>query len=178
MRPELEDLRILRLAQMYEDAYERFVLDVARRHVRDPTVRKRLRRLSSPLDEHEAALAEQAKRILDALGPDDHAELERAMVRDVLEVERAAREFYLSNMDRLHDPQVVALFRALAHEEEAHARIAEEALALADANARRAGLPHAEVSRIRSLLDGPEVPLREGAGDLALPRRPPQGQAG
>lgn len=179
MRPELEDLRVLRLAQMYEEAYERFVVEVAGRDVRDPTLRKRLRRLSSPLDDHAGVLARHAKRIVDALGPDDQAALERALLRDVLEVERAAREFYLSHIDRLHDPGLVALFRTLAREEDAHARIAEDALAIADAHARRTALPHDEVARLRSLLDdADDVPLHEGTGDVGRPRRPPRPQAG
>lgn len=127
MSEAVEDLRILSLAQMYEDAYERFVHDVAMRDA-DPATRKRLAALTSPQDRHGELLRAHADRIRGTLSPDEGPEVVTSAIADVVEVERAAREFYLQHIDRIHDPALARLFRALAHEEELHVEIAERAL--------------------------------------------------
>ena len=139
MRPELNDLRVLKLAEMYEMAFERFVFEVAERIVQDEEVRAALRRLVSPEDRHHERLVEHMVRLNAALTPADQAAVEIAALEDVLEVEAAARDFYRRQADQLHDPRVVKLFRELAAEEERHVRLAREALRLAESRAGRMG---------------------------------------
>ena len=173
MKPDVHDLRILRLAQLYEEAYETFVREVARELVTDEALRRRLERLAPPDDEHGARIAELLGRIRDRLGPDDALAAERAAIQDVLDVERAAREFYLRHVDDLHDPEAVALFRDLAREESEHVRVAEQVLDAHDARMRRAGF-EPRLRRIHDVLDMADPPLREGAGDLGRARRRPE----
>jgi rubrerythrin len=165
VRPDLEDLRILRLAALYEDAYEKFVNDIASDLPADETVRRRVRQLVSPADRHGERIKEETDRVLARLSPEDRAGVARGALLDVVEIERAAREFYFRHIDELHDPRVVALFRALAHEEDAHVRLAEDAIAAHDATARAQDEDVARDSHIRALLDEEPLPLREGVSD-------------
>lgn len=132
MKAHVEDLRHLKLAELYEMAYERFILDVALRTVADPRIRDALLALAPAGDEHHRAIAEEMQRINAELTPDERAEVTRAALLDVVEVERDARDMYLRLADRVHDPRVVKLFRGLAKEEEAHVRLAQDLVVLAD----------------------------------------------
>lgn len=168
LRSELNDLRILKLAEMYELAFERFVLEMATRVIRDEGTRQRLANLAGPKDDHHGLLVAEIKRMNAALQPEDQAALEHAALLDVIEVERAAREFYLSHVDQVRDPAVVALFRRLAREEARHVEIAEDALAASDAHAGRQRLDVG--SQFRLLTSEENVPLREGRVDLGAHR--------
>jgi rubrerythrin len=166
VKRELNDLRLLKLAEMYEAAYERFVLEVAGRMIEDEDVRALVMTLASPQDRHHERIVEQVERLNAALGPEDRSGILHAALLDVAEVERAARDFYLRRVDEVHDPGVAGLFRQLAHEEAQHARIAQKALDLAAAH--KAGSPAgASVNSFR-LLPAPdeEMLLREGVSDF------------
>lgn len=159
MKTDVQDLRILRLAQLYEDAYEAFVRHVAREVVTDEALRRRLERLAPPDDAHAARIRELLSRAAARLGPEDAPAIERAAILDVVDVERAAREFHLRNVDELHDPDAVALFRLLAREEAERVRAAEEALDAHEARMRRAGV-EPRLRRLRDVLRDPGPPRR------------------
>lgn len=174
MRDELHDVRLLKLAEMYEEAYERFVLHMADHVVRDPDLRTRLRALAAPGDRHHDRIAEHLRRLNARLGPEDQAAVERAALLDVVEVEEAARRFYLEHVDEAHDPEVARLFRELAGEEAEHARLAREALAALER--RDGGAAPRWARRLRLAGDGGEeedLPLREGVSDFGARLVPP-----
>lgn len=154
MSQATEDLRILRLAQMYEKAYEAFVAEVAAGLADDET-RRRLAPLLPDKDEHALRISREAERIEGSLGARDEPALVAAALADVVDVERAARELYHRQADRAHDPRVAALFRDLAREESRHLRAAEDAL---DHHVRRAGLRPPEAGQE---LDEEPLPLWE-----------------
>lgn len=169
MKPELNDLRILKLAEMYERAYECFIFEMTERVVKDDSTRQKLRRLISPVELHGERIAAEINRINATLSPEDADAVEHAALLDVLDLERAARAFYLRHIDRLHDPQVVQLFRNLAHEEEAHAAITTQILADSDRRHGRVSMPppwEDEMRLVERDENGEPPPLREGAGDL------------
>lgn len=156
MDATLSDIRILKLAEMYERAYEAFVLEMARTYVHDPEARAKLDALAGPSDKHGERIAAEILRLNASLGPVDQAAVERAALRDVLEVERAARAFYLRFVEEVHDPAVAELFRALAREEGGHVRIAEEAIQLNDRKAGRFRI-RPEVERELRLMENAEA---------------------
>jgi len=127
----LNDIRLLKLAQMYENAFERFVLQISKEHIHDPEVQRKLAALLDPRDDHEGRIRRELTRLNSEADTKDVAAIERAAILDIEEVERAANLFYLRHLDDVRDPRVAELFRALAREEATHARIASEALALA-----------------------------------------------
>lgn len=133
MKARVEDLRHLKLAELHELAYERFILDVALGTATDPRVRASLLRLVPEDERHHARIAEEMRRIDAALTSGERAEVTRAALLDVVEVERAARDMYLRLADKVHDPRLVALFRTLAKEAEGHVRLALDLVVLADA---------------------------------------------
>lgn len=135
MKASLDDLRILRLAQLYERAYESFVREIASTIV-EPRTREKLRELVPETDDHDAILGKRIAAILAGLEADDRRRAERAALLAVVEVERAAREFYVANLDSLHDPALVDLFGRLATEEARHVRIAQAAVDLHEAAGR------------------------------------------
>lgn len=149
----LSDIRILKLAEMYERAYEEFVLEMAEKYVHDDAIKKQLHKLAGPIDKHGERIAAAIERLNARLGDVDRASLERAALRDILDVERSARTFYLRYVEEVHDPDVAFLFRALAHEEGEHIRIAEDALALSDKKAGRVHLGE-EAERALRLMEG------------------------
>lgn len=167
MNPILSDIRILKLAEMYERAYEGFVLEMVERHVKDDSLKTRLRALAAPTDGHGERIAAHIERLNRRLGAADSAMLERAALLDVLEVERSARSFYLRFVEEVHDPDVAALFRELAREETNHVRLAEDAVALHDRKAGRIRMGF-ETERSLRLLDAP--PLWEGSSDFGPTR--------
>lgn len=143
----LTDIRILKLAELYERAYERFILELTERYVKDPGVRGEVERLVSETDEHGARIA-TLLRELSSEATHGSFEVERAAILDILAVERAARDFYVKHLEDVHDPRVAALFRDLAREETHHVGIAEGALALADRTSRvRFSAPRGRPSR-------------------------------
>ncbi|HLE97255.1 MAG TPA: ferritin family protein [Candidatus Thermoplasmatota archaeon] len=133
MRPELNDIRLLKLAEFYETAYERFVVELATYVVRDDETRRRLAKLLE--GDHHERIVRELERLNARMREDDAAGVLRAAILDVVEVESAARDFYRDNAERVHDGVVARLFRELAREEEGHVRIAEAALH--DAEERR-----------------------------------------
>lgn len=149
MKSALNDLRILKLAEMYENAYERFVFEVAERIVKDDDVRASLMRLVTPTDAHHGRIIEHMTRLNEQLTPADLAAVELAALEDVVEVEQAAREFYLQHADQLHDVSTVKLFRELAHEEEQHVKLAREALRVAEEKAAKRGITRGSTSSFR-----------------------------
>lgn len=151
MNPILDDIRILKLAQMYERAYERFVLEMAQRYVRDVDVQRALEQLAKPRDRHAERISRELTRLTSLVGDADRASLERAALLDVLEVERAAREFYVRFVEHAHDPKVATLFRELASEERRHETLAEGALALSDRKAARVQLGSEAEKVLRTL---------------------------
>lgn len=153
----LSDIRILKLAEMYEHAYEAFILDMATRYVQDPDVKTKLRTLAGPSDDHEARITGELERLNKDLGTVDRAAIERAALQDVIAVERAAREFYLKFVEEVHDPAVAELFRNLAREEAGHVRIAEAALALSDKKAGRPRLGPDTSRLLRMMADNASV---------------------
>ena len=180
MRPELNDVRLLKLAEMYETAFETFVVEMATKMVADPEVRRHLMGLVAPEDAHPERVRKEARRLSAGFGPADRAGLAYAAVLDIRDVERAARQFYVTHADEVHDPHVARLFRALAAEEDRHVRMADEALRMLE----RGGVePEAEtVERLRLARDD-AIDLFEGVGDIGTdvysggPRRRPERNA-
>lgn len=119
MKPQLNDIRILKLAQMYEIAYETFLRDVAARVVDDPELGDA---------DHAGRIERHLVRLVDALEPSDDVGIQRAALMDVRDIEAAAERFFRDHADRVHDPEVAALFRDIADEERAHVRAADEML--------------------------------------------------
>lgn len=164
----INDLRILQMAQMYEEAFERFVQQMAAAAADDPEVKRLLGLLSPPDDPHRARLAAEVRRTRARLGPGHRPALQRAAVSDVVDVEKAAHEFYLGHRGRLHDPALRDLFGMLADEEAEHVRLAQEALRrLGDAEPDA----RAQERRLRFVLGEDDVPLREGVSDYGTPAR-------
>lgn len=128
--PILHDIRLLKLAEMYERSYERFVLEMAAQFPEDDDVQEHLRQLVGGEDDHGARITTELSRLNAEAGDLDPVLIQRAALMDVVEVERTAREFYIKNADRAHDPAVASLFREMAREESQHIRLAEDALAL------------------------------------------------
>lgn len=175
MDRDLHDLRLLKLAEMYEEAYEGFVLGVAERMVEDPAIRQKLLALVSPTDRHHERILEQMQRLQARLTPEAQAGMLRAALLDVCDVERSARDFYLKQADQVHDGNVAKLFRQLAREEEGHLRVAEEALRLAQQRHLRAA-PDERVSDMFRLLGADDgTPLREGVSDFGHRHHPNPG---
>lgn len=166
MNAKLNDIRILKLAEMYEGAFERFVLEMAERVVKDDQVRRELLKLVDPTDMHHERIVAHLERLNAALTPEERLAVEIAAAEDCVEVERAARDFYLGHIDQLHDKDVIALFRALAHEEEQHLKIARRALERARGTAGHlpSGMP--ETRPFRYMPTDDTVPLREGVVDF------------
>lgn len=136
---------------MYERAFERFVLDISQRYVKDASIREKLAPILEGRDDHEGRIGRELVRLNALLGSAaDAASVERAALLDILEVERAARAFYLRALEEVRDGQVIELFRVLAREEAVHAALVEQALALAD--------------RKRSAKAGADAPRRSGGG--------------
>ncbi|MHB8587048.1 MAG: hypothetical protein ACYDDF_14560 [Thermoplasmatota archaeon] len=159
MIPDVDDLRILRLAAMYEHAFEHFVQDFAAKQV-DPVLRAQLETLAPEIDQHEARIEAAIGGILHRLPGDARDAVVRGGLLDVLEVEQAAKDFYVRRLDRLHDPDIVDLFRSLAREEAKHVKIAEDALRHFDSAHRKAAL--SEESR---LFVPNDMPLWEGVSE-------------
>lgn len=168
MNDRVDDIRILKIAEMYERAYESFVLEIAEKYVHDPAVKKLIHKLAGPNEKHGERIASAIERLNAQLGIVGRASLERAALRDVLDIERSARAFYMKYVEEVHDPGVAALFRALAHEEGEHIRIAEDALALCDKNHARAhlGVETERLLRLVAASQGEADPLGEQAGPL------------
>lgn len=166
----VRDVRLLKLAEMYEVAYERFVLDVASRIVKDPLVRAQLLRLAAGPhagDDHHGRIVLQLERLNATLPEGAQPAIDLAAVQDVLDCERAAREFYLSRIDEASDPAVRALFHDLAKEEARHVAIAEAALDVAQRHARAiAGVEPFSYPSSLAADDENGVLLREGAMDF------------
>jgi hypothetical protein len=135
--PLVEDIRLLKLAELYEEAYERFVITMATQVVEDPDVRARLMRLVDPADDHGGRIHDQLERLNGMLGQKDATSILLGALVDVCEVEMSARDFYLDHADDAHDPKVRELFHELAKAEAAHLRIAQQTLREAK---KRAGL--------------------------------------
>lgn len=158
MMDALTDIRILKLAQMYEQAYEAFVVQMAKRYVQNPAIQAKLALLMDPADGHGERISAAIDRLTAKLGEADREQIERAALQDVLEVERSARAFYLQFVEEIHDPEVAALFRALAREEARHIRIAEDAMSIHDKKASRVHLSP-EMERVVHQLDGADHAL-------------------
>lgn len=128
----LHDIRLLKLAEMHERAYESFVLELTRQYVRDPVVQREAEKLVAAGHAHTERIAELLGDLNADVASDESAAIERAALLDILEVERAAREFYLRHLEEAQDERVSRLFRDLLHEETLHVRAAEGALATHD----------------------------------------------
>ena len=137
MDATLNDIRLLKLAEMYERAYEAFVVEMAQRVVEDPELRGVLAGLSAPTDRHEERIVDELRRLNAAVSPEERRAIERAAILDVVDVERSARDFYLAHLDDVHDPGVARLFADLAREEGGHVRVAQRALDLAERSSGR-----------------------------------------
>ena len=170
MKPILNDIRMLKLAEFYEEAYEAFIVEIATKVIDDPEIRTRLMALVSPEDAHAERIVENLERLNAAVAPEDHTDLLRAALLDVRDVEQSARDFYIAAVDRVHDPKVAALFRELANEERGHVRIAEDAIRILERKAHLSGnAEHTTIDDLRLIGEGlPD--LREGVSDLAGPR--------
>jgi hypothetical protein len=134
------DLRLLKLAELYEEAYEGFIVRLATQVVGDRIAREGLSRLVDPSDRHGERIAELLVALSADLRPEDAHHVEAAALEDVIQVEESARDFYQATQAKLHDPRARELFQRLAQEEEGHARIAR---ALLESYRKRHGLREA-----------------------------------
>lgn len=137
----LDDIRILKLAEMYVRSYQRFVHEMSAQFARDPAVMRHLRRLVDPQEDHAARITQQLARLNASVGPEDALDADRAALLDVVEVERAARKFFLERADAVHDPKVAALFREMAREQAERTSFAEDALAVVMRRSSRSYAP-------------------------------------
>jgi hypothetical protein len=137
MRSELNDIRLLKLAELYEGAFEQFIIELAARFVDDPAIIAKLAALNSPDDRHRERIVTEMERLNAQVDPEARIEITRAALLDIRDIETAARDFYMRQADQVHDPHVANLFKSLAREEEAHRRIAQDAIAMADRKAGR-----------------------------------------
>ncbi len=161
----LNDLRILKLAQMHEQAFSRFVGEVATPQIQDESLRDHLAHIAPPTDRTHARLAAEAERLSSSVGANHHANRERALLLDILELAEAEREFYVRHMDELHDPRAVRLFRELVHVQEERVQQARRLLRAADARSSERKRRVGAESTLGSLLSEDDVPLREGVSD-------------
>lgn len=143
MKPELGDLRVLRLAEIHERAYERFLRDVAER-LDDPQTQSRLTRLADS-DERAQRIAREIARLVAKLSPEDQGEAARADLLEVIDVEREALDFYVRHVDAVHDPALVQLFHDLARQGRDHVHVAETVLDEHTMRARHAAGPPEDV---------------------------------
>ncbi|HLE97353.1 MAG TPA: hypothetical protein VI997_08285 [Candidatus Thermoplasmatota archaeon] len=125
----LGDVRILKLAEMYEAAYGRFLRDDAMRYAFGQPARDALSELGA--GDHERRIDSEILRLNAEIGQAEPEELERAALEDVLEIERTAHEFYEKAAQRVHDPDVARLFAQLARDEARYVAIASRALGIA-----------------------------------------------
>lgn len=166
MKAQLNDIRLLKLAEMYEAAYEQFILEMATRYIEDPALRERLLQAASPEDRHAERIAAELERLNAAVGPQDRADIARAALLDVRDVERAARDFYLRHADEVHDRGVARLFRDLAREEDRHLQLAEELVRAVEHRSALRGARPGTVDPLRLLRAADAMMLPEGVGDL------------
>lgn len=164
LSPHLNDVRILKLAEMYEAAFARLLAEMSA-YTHDDDVRGKFARLFMGTRLRMDRIGMEILRLSAKIGRADDDELERCAIQDVHETERAARAFYLRHVEEVRDPDVADLFRALAHEGRVRVRVAEDALGLHDRRvaARRPG----RGSRLRASL----VKLSsgdDGLGDTRL----------
>lgn len=162
------DLRLLKLAELYEDAYERFVRDIALETIEDPAMRARLLHLAPPEDDHAKRIHAERERVESSLGPEDKPAIVLGALIDIVEVERAARNFYLASFRETYDPRIAHLFRQLAREEEKHTEIAQRILRDAEA-----ALRPAEGAQPEDLTIIETPPLWEGVIDFGAERGRP-----
>ncbi|MBI4392960.1 MAG: hypothetical protein HY556_04050 [Euryarchaeota archaeon] len=137
MRSDLNDIRLLKLAELYETAFEQFIIELAARFVDDEMIRSKLSALSAPDDRHRERIVKEMERLNARIDPADRVDVMRAALLDIRDVETAARDFYIRQADNVRDVRVARLFHDLAREEERHRRIADEAIAMADQRAGR-----------------------------------------
>lgn len=131
MSDRLHDIRILKLAEMYELAYERFILHIATTVIRDDALRRDLLKLAPSSDAHHDRIVQLLARLNAELDATEALAVEHAALLDVADVERAARDFYRAQAERATHPDVRRLLGDLAQEEEGHVRFAEDLLARA-----------------------------------------------
>jgi len=126
MYRHLSDLRILKLACAVEDAFEAYESELVDA-IPDPRLRASLAPLFEDgpahrsLKEARARLEQLAKEETPRLSPEETLQV-------ILECERSAHDLYLRYLDRLTDSALVEVLRGLAHEEEGHARIVQQAI--------------------------------------------------
>lgn len=131
MNPQLNDLRLLHLAQAVEDIFEG--LEKAfERHLPDGAVKATLKPLFLGGPNHHR-LEEAYARLNRALAgvdvtPDD-------LLDALLLCERTAQNFYLQHAKELQDPALARLFEGMAAEEGQHLRAVQEAQRLRQAGA-------------------------------------------
>ena len=126
MRPDIHDLRLLKMAAFYEQAHERFALDVARRVTQDAQIQRGLERLARSSDAQRHAVADLMQERATTLTPQDHQELVVAALLAVRDMSRNAHDLYWRLLDEAHDEAVATLFRSLRRETERHLRLADE----------------------------------------------------
>ena len=122
----LSDLRLVEMAEYLEDTFERY-----EESLRDMIPEVPVRAALAPLFEGGPSHA-ALKRFHQELTDRANALTEPGDTQDVLQVllecERVAHQFYLSQLDRLGDPKLVRLFENLANEERGHIGAIQNAL--------------------------------------------------
>lgn len=177
MKSELNDIRLLKLAELYEAAFEQFIVELASRFIDDDAIRARLAALNSPQDRHRERIVSEMERLNAQIDPGDQFDVMRAALLDIRDVETAAREFYMRQADQVHDERVANLFQSLAREEEVHRRIAQETIAMADRRAGRA-LSGKDLSEELRLLSEPiSWALSGGHGEHRRGHKKERGEA-
>jgi rubrerythrin len=165
----LDDIRLLKLAEMHERAYESFILEMADRYVRDEAARGEIRKLVGSTDDHGARIAKLLAELSAKVPSEKQPLVERAALLDIIDVEHLAREFYLPRIDQAHDKRVIELFRELARQEALHVRIAQDALRASDEHHGLA--TQADMEKALRMLGDEGTPLWEGSGEPKLPSR-------
>lgn len=125
MKPAVSDLRYLKVAELYERACSRFVRELASQASQDARIQTALSSLAPDLNERAERVATEIARLSAPLRPEDAHETIRAVLLGVIDLERAARRFYILTIDRVHDPSVLQLFRSLASQIDEHEKITE-----------------------------------------------------
>lgn len=118
MYRRLNDLRFLRVAALLEqvlEAYEEYLRSL----VPYGSVRRRLDPLFGEGPGH-LELKRSIARMEAEAKADEASVTPSDALQSMLDCESFAHDFYLSALDRLSDPRLVRLFRALADEERQH----------------------------------------------------------
>lgn len=114
MRPLLEDIRLLKLAEAREVAFIALLVDLSASLVRDRAALAHVHELLCAAQTRRLALARRLERLNARLAERRPEEVERAALMDLAEAARGDEAFHRDLAPRLHDDDDARLLRDLA----------------------------------------------------------------